>query len=59
MFTHECSACHRNQLISLTMATSVAKVDDGGLRVDFTCWCGAAQTHTLAALGRQDVLAAV
>lgn len=59
MFTHHCTACDRNQLISLTMATSMAKVADGGLHVDFTCWCGAEQAHTLASLDRADVAAAV
>lgn len=48
MFTHHCTACERTQLISFTMAATYEKTADAGLRVEFTCWCGAEQTHVLA-----------
>ncbi len=50
MFTHDCTACSSTQLISLTMADSFEKTPHGGLRLEFTCWCGARGTHSLAAL---------
>lgn len=59
MFTHHCSACDRTQLISLTQATSLERLADGGLGVEFTCWCGSLQRHELLPLGRGGVSQAV
>ncbi len=55
MFTHQCTACEKTQLISLTMATSVTRNDEGGLAVEFTCWCGQPQSGTIAPLRAKDV----
>lgn len=56
MFTHQCTACARRQLIFPSMITGLANVDDG-IVVAFTCWCGAEQAIlTGAAAGaRHDV----
>jgi hypothetical protein len=43
MFTHDCSACDRRQLIFPSMIEGVTRTE-GGTQVAFTCWCGAEQT---------------
>ncbi|WP_310961576.1 hypothetical protein [Nocardioides terrisoli] len=46
MFTHDCSACQRRQLIFPSQVRAIVRVP-GGTRLDFTCWCGAEQIHDL------------
>lgn len=43
MFTHDCTACDRQQLIFPSMITGATRTD-AGTEVAFTCWCGAPQT---------------
>ncbi|WP_292604218.1 hypothetical protein [Nocardioides sp. REDSEA-S30_B4] len=43
MFTHDCSACDRTQLIFPSMITGATRTD-AGTQVTFECWCGAPQT---------------
>jgi hypothetical protein len=49
MFVHECSACHRRQLIFPSQFTASRTVP-GGLEVTFTCWCGAHETSVMSSL---------
>lgn len=56
MFTHHCTACDRNQLIFASMFTGVSTDVHGNTAIDFTCWCGAEQTH--ATEGRSVATAA-
>ena len=42
MFTHDCTACERRQLIFPSMVTGVTRTDDA-TALAFTCWCGAEQ----------------
>ncbi|MEE3127499.1 MAG: hypothetical protein VX494_09835 [Actinomycetota bacterium] len=53
MFTHDCSACDRTQLIFPSMITGATRVD-GGTQVTFECWCGAPQSSVRPAAKRQD-----
>ncbi len=46
MFTHDCSACDRRQLIFPSMIEGVTRTEDG-TQVAFTCWCGAEQSAPL------------
>lgn len=43
MFTHDCTACDRQQLIFPSMISGVTRTD-AGTEVAFTCWCGAPQS---------------
>jgi hypothetical protein len=43
MFDHHCTACAKRQLIFPSQVTSLVNTEDG-IRVTFTCWCGAEQT---------------
>ncbi len=43
MFTTQCTACERRQLIFPSQITNVCDTPDG-TSVAYTCWCGAAQT---------------
>lgn len=43
MFVHHCTACERRQLIFPSQVTAVAETG-AGMKVSFTCWCGAEQT---------------
>ena len=45
MFDHYCTACDKRQLIFPSQVTSLVNTDHG-IVVDFTCWCGAAQSTT-------------
>jgi hypothetical protein len=58
MFVHECSACHRRQLIFPSQFTAFRAVD-GGLRVTFTCWCGAEETSMMTSMLDEELPAAV
>ena len=42
MFAHDCTACHRRQLVFPSQITSLDNTDHG-IVVRFTCWCGAEQ----------------
>ncbi len=46
-FTHHCTSCDKTQLIFPSMFTGVSDID-GQSSVDFTCWCGAAQSVSLS-----------
>jgi hypothetical protein len=43
MFANHCTECRRRELIFPSQVTAVVNTD-AGIRVDFTCWCGAPQT---------------
>jgi hypothetical protein len=43
LFTHDCTACDRQQLIFPSMVSAVTHTD-AGTEVAFTCWCGAEQS---------------
>lgn len=43
MFVHHCTSCAKRQLIFPSQVTAVAGADRG-VRMTFTCWCGAEQT---------------
>lgn len=45
MFVNTCTACDRRQLIFPSQIVGVLNRDDE-IAVDYTCWCGAAQTWT-------------
>ena len=45
MFDHYCTACDKRQLIFPSQVTSLVNTDHG-IVMDFTCWCGAAQSTT-------------
>ncbi|GAB2632007.1 hypothetical protein GCM10027270_20280 [Nocardioides ginkgobilobae] len=51
MFTHDCSACDRRQLIFPSMIEGVTRTEDG-TQVSFTCWCGAPQTSLRGSASR-------
>ena len=53
MFTHDCSACDRRQLIFPSMITGATRTE-AGTQVAFTCWCGAEQTAVRAAAAKRD-----
>lgn len=57
MFVHECSACHRRQLIFPSQFTT-SRVVAGGLSVTFTCWCGAEETSVMGSLLDEELLVA-
>ena len=42
MFTHDCTACARTQLIFPSMFKGLVDTADG-VAVRFVCWCGAPQ----------------
>ncbi len=48
MFAHHCSACDRKMLIFPGQIARMHNTDHG-IEVDFTCWCGNAQTWAPAA----------
>ncbi|MGA8256159.1 MAG: hypothetical protein WB767_06240 [Nocardioides sp.] len=59
MFTHTCSACESRKLIFPSQISGIDNTAEG-IVVNFTCWCGAAQTTVTgrrAAL-RSDVVRA-
>jgi hypothetical protein len=58
MFTHECSACRRRQLIFPSQFTA-ARAVEGGLAVTFTCWCGAEETSRMTSLLDEELPLAV
>ncbi|MBA2955454.1 hypothetical protein GON03_14040 [Nocardioides sp. MAH-18] len=43
MFDHTCTACEKRQLIFPSQVTDMANTDHG-IKVSFTCWCGAEQS---------------
>jgi hypothetical protein len=43
MFAQHCTACDRHQLIFPAQVTGILNTEDG-IRVSYTCWCGAPQT---------------
>jgi len=53
MFTHDCSACDRRQLIFPSMIEGVTRAEDG-TEVSFTCWCGAPQSALRGSSSRTD-----
>ena len=53
MFTHDCTACDRTQLIFPSMITGATRID-AGTQVTFECWCGAPQSSVRPAAKRQD-----
>jgi hypothetical protein len=59
MFDHYCADCDKRQLIFPSQVTAMTNTDQG-IVVDFTCWCGSAQTMTtgLGARRRKVGLAA-
>ncbi|MGV3564677.1 MAG: hypothetical protein ACO1ON_15485 [Nocardioides sp.] len=57
MFTHDCSACDRRQLIFPSMIEGVTRAE-GGTQVSFTCWCGAPQTAVRSAKRDERTLVA-
>jgi len=44
MFTHDCPACGRRELIFPEQLTGIDNGPEGFL-VHFTCWCGSPQSH--------------
>ena len=46
MFTHNCTACERRQLIFFSQVKKVAGTE-AGPAATFTCWCGAEQTAVI------------
>ena len=46
MFTHQCTACEKRQLIFFSQVKRVAGTD-AGPAATFTCWCGAEQTAVI------------
>ena len=53
MFTHDCSAGDRRQLIFPSMIEGVTRAE-GGTQVSFTCWCGAPQTALRTSSARTE-----
>ena len=53
MFTHDCTACDRTQLIFPSMITGATRID-AGTQVTFECWCGAPQTAIRVGATRDD-----
>jgi hypothetical protein len=43
MFDHNCTACHKRQLIFSSQVSSLENTEQG-IVVHFTCWCGADQS---------------
>lgn len=57
MFVHECSSCHRRQLIFPSQFSGV-HAQEGGVAVTFTCWCGAEESAVLSSLLDEELPAA-
>lgn len=55
MFVHECSACHRRQLIFPSQFKAFSAVERG-LRVTFTCWCGAEQVARMTSMADAELV---
>lgn len=47
LFVHDCTACHRTQLIFPSQAHGLVTTTRG-TELTFTCWCGAEQSHVVS-----------
>ncbi len=56
MFVHECSTCHRRQLIFPSQFSGVRAVE-GGVDVTFTCWCGAEESASMSSMLDEELVA--
>ena len=57
MFVHECSSCHRRQLIFPSQFSGVAATE-GGVQVSFACWCGAEESALMTSMLDEELSAA-
>lgn len=58
MFIHECSSCHRRQLVFPSQFKAF-DATPGGLRVTLTCWCGAEETSVMGSMLDEELPVAV